>query len=257
MATGDIQSCWPTATTTEKETLLNGRGLYSPGTICPVGYTTACASRSRPASLASRAHVCHYPTFDFQFEEEEGETMVGCCPTGYNCIRDMFGRQSCLGVVSSTSVNVVTCQSDGSTANATQVAVPWSSSGTFRSGISLSAPLIQLAWKSSDVTGEIDATAGCASNDSNTDTDDGLSKSASVAVAVIIPIVVLGSVIAFLVWALHKRKMQLARAVNQPMMLMEQRSGPQVQQLDAHEVLELEGTPRPAEKPANAGYRGD
>ncbi|KAK7522359.1 hypothetical protein IWZ03DRAFT_357878 [Phyllosticta citriasiana] len=142
-AIGDIQSCWPTATIVEQETLLNGRGLYSP----------------------------------------ESEVV--------------------------------------------------------RSGITLSAPLIQMAWKSSDVKGIIEATAGCA-NDAPTSDSDGLSKSASVAVAVVVPIVVLGSVIGFLVWALYKRKMQLARARQQPLMMVEPSHMQAVQQLPANDILELE-----------------
>ncbi|KAK7550923.1 hypothetical protein BKA81DRAFT_382552 [Phyllosticta paracitricarpa] len=249
-AIGDIQSCWPTATIVEQETLLTGRGLYSPGTICPVGYTTACASRS--ARSARRAQVCTHPTFDFQYAAENGETVVGCCPTGFQCIRDMNGRQTCMGVASSTSVSLETCQSNGSATNPAEISLPWRESEVVRSGISLSAPLIQMAWKSSDVTGKIEATAGCA-NDAPTSNSDGLSKSASVAVAVVVPIVVLGSVIGFFVWALHKRKMQLARARQQPLMMVEPSHAQAVQQLPANEILELEVTLRPAEKPAGAG----
>ena len=78
-------SCFPPATTTPFPTNADAGadGYYSPGLICPTGYTTACANTgSDPFSFA-------YPT-------RPGETVVGCCQRYRSCIiapRDAHPRR--------------------------------------------------------------------------------------------------------------------------------------------------------------------
>lgn len=50
-----------------------GWGFYSPGLVCPHGYTSACT--------ATAGGDAQWPV---QFEMLEGETAVGCCPTYVN-----------------------------------------------------------------------------------------------------------------------------------------------------------------------------
>lgn len=72
----DDMSCRPPVTPDVQATMsptywpLGGWGFYSPGTICPSGYSTACATT-------------HGVTggFDFQYGLIPSETAVGCCPT--------------------------------------------------------------------------------------------------------------------------------------------------------------------------------
>ncbi|KAG9253426.1 uncharacterized protein F5Z01DRAFT_688251 [Emericellopsis atlantica] len=51
-----------------------GWGFYSPGTGCPTGYSAACTARYGKG-----------PEWKIQFDLQEGETAVGCCPTGFDC----------------------------------------------------------------------------------------------------------------------------------------------------------------------------
>lgn len=70
----DDASCWPPlsgeAAASQFTLPLLGYGFYSPGLICPSGYTSAC---SATAGGASDWHV--------EYSMVAGETAVGCCPT--------------------------------------------------------------------------------------------------------------------------------------------------------------------------------
>ena len=66
----DATQCWPTATVSAPQPPFFGWGFYSPGLICPQGYTVACTTASNPAGA-----------FSFQFPLLPSETAVGCCPT--------------------------------------------------------------------------------------------------------------------------------------------------------------------------------
>lgn len=70
----DATDCWPPRTANAPNVgngaFLAGWGFYSPGTICPSGYTTACqATYGQPVS-----------GWEVQFPLTTGETAVGCCP---------------------------------------------------------------------------------------------------------------------------------------------------------------------------------
>jgi hypothetical protein len=70
----DNTQCWPAASgsiATQSASLpLKGWGFYSPGLICPTGYTSACSATGTRAS-----------NYNFQYAILPQETVVGCCPT--------------------------------------------------------------------------------------------------------------------------------------------------------------------------------
>ena len=74
----DTTTCWPSATVVAPEGAFNGWGFYSPGTICPSGFTSACADRFSYDGPAVTSDPI--PGFNFQFPLIAGESAVGCCP---------------------------------------------------------------------------------------------------------------------------------------------------------------------------------
>ena len=74
----DDVKCWPPSTVTHTDALYNGWGLYSPGLLCPNGYTTACTALAgnKKATAASISG----DDFQFQFPLLPSETAAGCCP---------------------------------------------------------------------------------------------------------------------------------------------------------------------------------
>ena len=71
-------SCWPSQTSTRHGTLA-GYGFYSPGLVCPSGYTTACAAAGTAKTAVPG--LAGGTVFPFQYSLFPGETAVGCCPT--------------------------------------------------------------------------------------------------------------------------------------------------------------------------------
>lgn len=69
----DDTSCWPATSSgaAAPSTSLQGWGFYSPGTICPSGYASACSATGGAGSLTG---------WPIQFELLDRETAVGCCP---------------------------------------------------------------------------------------------------------------------------------------------------------------------------------
>lgn len=69
----DDASCWPGTSSgaATPSAPFQGWGFYSPGTICPTGYASACSATGGASS--SRG-------WPVQFQLLEGETAVGCCP---------------------------------------------------------------------------------------------------------------------------------------------------------------------------------
>ena len=70
----DASSCWPPITETNNKAApssFGGRGFYSPGVSCPVGYATACSA------VGGSGGRSEWPV---QFKLMDGETAVGCCP---------------------------------------------------------------------------------------------------------------------------------------------------------------------------------
>ena len=78
----DDVNCWPPVTgRIPNESglhILTGWGLYSPGLICPDGYTTACSAALLNDGTPST--ITQGLSFGFQFDLLPAETAVGCCP---------------------------------------------------------------------------------------------------------------------------------------------------------------------------------
>ncbi|KAI2622391.1 hypothetical protein GGR54DRAFT_62049 [Hypoxylon sp. NC1633] len=111
----DNMNCWPPRTSgvyTPQQAFL-GWGVYSPANVCPFGYSTACSQKGAGAT----------GDFTFEFQPRESETAIGCCPTGYSCYRGR-GDQTCLGMLTSTTVPTVTCES-GTSANFEYLTIPF------------------------------------------------------------------------------------------------------------------------------------
>ncbi|ETS80134.1 hypothetical protein PFICI_07663 [Pestalotiopsis fici W106-1] len=158
----DDSACWPPTAFYARSTSqpFAGWGFYSPGTICPSGYTPSCSSTAGQADPQA---------FDFQFSLSLLETAVGCCPTGFTCTHTWDSNiQTCLAILSSTSIRTGICNGQG----ATSVAYMYKTlPSTISTTVSLSdgtdfitsssvidkytvyAPLFQLVHKSSDLTG--------------------------------------------------------------------------------------------------------
>ncbi|KAE9369984.1 hypothetical protein N431DRAFT_345662 [Stipitochalara longipes BDJ] len=137
----DATQCWPptSAGLPEPTPPLWGWGFYSPGLICPTGYTSACSATAGSAL-----------TWTPEWSLAAGETAVGCCPSQYACTNNQPNVNTCQFVVSSTSVPVMTCHS-GTTTDFSYLQVPFTVSNTAEPTFTLYAPLIQINWQSSDL----------------------------------------------------------------------------------------------------------
>ena len=86
----DDPQCWPTPETLRSRSIaaenLSGRGFYSPGLVCPAGFTSACRLTGTyhqafpTATESSTWRTAFDPNFQFQFGLLPEETAVGCCP---------------------------------------------------------------------------------------------------------------------------------------------------------------------------------
>ncbi|KAI1123994.1 hypothetical protein F5Y10DRAFT_269535 [Nemania abortiva] len=115
-------------------------GVYSPGIICPGGYTSAVGATYGGSS-----------DFNFQYPLTAGETAIGCCPQGgFLPIRNGGGRQTCVQFKPSTSFLIGTCGADG------PAYTPFSVGGTLNSmtykHFIVSAPMYQAVFQASDLT---------------------------------------------------------------------------------------------------------
>ena len=134
-AVQDDTGCWPPTTegAPEPTAPLYGWGFFSPGLECPAGYTSACTAISGQAT-----------SWRVQYQMEAEETFVGCCPAGFRC--DNLNGQTCIRWATSTALPTVSC--DPGTSNKfgfTTLPNPEVTS------LSLFAPMIQLAFRSSDL----------------------------------------------------------------------------------------------------------
>ncbi|KAI0542500.1 hypothetical protein GGR58DRAFT_497051 [Xylaria digitata] len=137
----DNQECWPPRATNVPKTgdALLGWGVYSPGFVCPGGYTSA-------------AEITHggSSNFKFQYPLKPGETALGCCPIGgFSPIQDPNGYQTCVQFKPTTSFLVGSCNTDG------PVFTPFSVGGMLNStqynSFSVSAPFLQVVYQASDL----------------------------------------------------------------------------------------------------------
>ncbi|VUC35725.1 unnamed protein product [Clonostachys rosea] len=139
----DDPSCWPPTRVgaASPSPTLNGWGFYSPGLVCPSGFTSACIATAGGSS-----------GWMVQFSMTAEETAVGCCPSGFQCANINGG--TCTAVPTSTTVPIVTC-SDGASVNFTQLTITESATHPY----TFYAPLIQINWKASDRPATVSATA--------------------------------------------------------------------------------------------------
>lgn len=144
----DDTGCWPRATAYPRggAAPLLGMGFYSPGIMCPMGFTSACTAISTTQGQKTLAPKV---TGEFQFPLEAGETAVGCCPTGYSCALN-GGVQTCHQVASSTTFDAMTC--DGVTErDLNTFGVPFTSGSLTVTTMDLWAPLIQINHQATDL----------------------------------------------------------------------------------------------------------
>ncbi|KAI3328649.1 hypothetical protein F4824DRAFT_405402 [Ustulina deusta] len=155
----DNTECWPPRATNVPETsgALLGWGVYSPGIICPGGYTPAAAATYGGSS-----------DFDFQYPLTAGETAIGCCPKGgFSPIQDVNHHQTCVQFRPTTSFLVGSCGTDG------PAYTPFSIGGSLNStryySFSVSAPFLQVVYQASDLpaTSTSSPTSGAASSSSS------------------------------------------------------------------------------------------
>ena len=76
----DAWQCWPRATSGLATPPFLGGGFYSPGLVCPTGYTTACLDATDDAGQAANL-ATSLISFSFQYSLQVGETALGCCPS--------------------------------------------------------------------------------------------------------------------------------------------------------------------------------
>ncbi|KAI1332437.1 hypothetical protein F5Y16DRAFT_420516 [Xylariaceae sp. FL0255] len=144
----DNQQCWPPRTTSVPATsgALGGWGVYSPGFICPGGYTSVAGTTYGISS-----------GFSFEYALSSDETAIGCCPTivdltfrGFQPIINANGQQTCVDFQPTTSFLVGSCGADS------PVYTPFSIGGTLYSNqfesFSIDAPLFQGVYKASDIS---------------------------------------------------------------------------------------------------------
>ncbi|KAL2159379.1 hypothetical protein VTH06DRAFT_2383 [Thermothelomyces fergusii] len=141
----DATSCWPATSkgVEEKEAPLYGWGFYSPGLHCPVGYATACSATGGSEGGSD---------WPVQFKLRDGETAVGCCPSGYGC----------------ANIN-------GQTLLAPMIQLNWQSSdrpaSTTSSTISTTAPITSSSGSSSSASARSSPTGTITSTSSRDTTD--------------------------------------------------------------------------------------
>ncbi|ETS87022.1 hypothetical protein PFICI_00850 [Pestalotiopsis fici W106-1] len=166
----DDSACWPPRATYAPTTQpgFNGWGFYSPGTLCPSGYTPSCTKTNGLDG-----------GFPFQYDLVSSETAIGCCPTGFSCTLDKNEKQTCVTIAMSTSITTATCpgQNSGqpsvfhyktlpssvpsSTISSENAIAP----GSVVSNFTLLAPLFQLVFQPSDLTTTMGGPTATSSSD--------------------------------------------------------------------------------------------
>ncbi|KAH6877063.1 hypothetical protein B0T10DRAFT_193447 [Thelonectria olida] len=214
----DNVDCWPERSNSSISTsvALNGFGYYSPGLLCPTGYTTACQATGTSDG-----------GFVFQFPLLQSETAVGCCPTGYKCKHNPGAdvAQTCYSVATTGSFEAAQC-SAGTTndyryvrmpATVSEVVSSETSYSTIRA-ITLFAPLFQLNHQKTDLssssTSETDA-ADTMKPSEESSSGNGLSTGAKAGIgagAGVVALIVIG--VALLFW--RKRKSKVVNVVEKP-----------------------------------------
>ncbi|KAI0418213.1 hypothetical protein F5X98DRAFT_386438 [Xylaria grammica] len=206
----DNQECWPPRATNVPTTgdALLGWGVYSPGIVCPGGYTSAAAATHGGSS-----------NFKFEYPLTAGERAIGCCPIGgFSPIQDPNGYQTCVQFKPTTSFLVGSCGSDG------PVFTPFSVGGTLDStqynSFSVSAPFLQVVYQASDLPSKSSSssTRSMSSSDPSptaqpgdaaqpSGQSGGLSAGATAGVAIgVVLATILAATAAFCVWRTRRRR---------------------------------------------------
>ncbi|KAK4671654.1 hypothetical protein QC764_0097450 [Podospora pseudoanserina] len=187
----DNADCWPPRTTGAPRTNLAfyGWGFYSPGLHCPAGYVSACTASAT------------FQGWRVQYRMEPEETFVGCCPEGYACHNE--NGQTCISNARATTISTYQCES-GSQINLAPMTLPnkkWSQ-------VNIYAPMIQLAWKPSDLPSSAISSDPGPTNTSAPEepSSGGISSGAIAGIAVGAVAVVIAIVVgAFLLWRTKRR----------------------------------------------------
>lgn len=151
----DNKECWPGTK----------RGFHSPGLYCPEGYTTACTASVKDG-ITSTGWKAQYPL-------EDGETAVGCCPTGFRCGDLDGGRQTCILRWGTLSFEQPTAKcKDGQLTDFGTMTFPGRKPDLF-------AGMVQINWKASDRDESATTTTTSAESSATAPNSDSTSASAS------------------------------------------------------------------------------
>ncbi|PCH02201.1 Hypothetical protein PENO1_038890 [Penicillium occitanis (nom. inval.)] len=221
----DALTCWPPVaeTTADLQPPFLGLGFYSPGLACPVGYETACAMSG--ASNGLQQTISGQQQFQFDFAPTAGETVIGCCPSGYACASNI--GQTCSLQIASTTEPLLTCSTGASTIT-TSVVLPETVTTTASSSIVgfetisqfvIWAPLFQLNYQATDLptssslsTAPVTDTTALPSNTTSSDSSGSSSShTTTIAVAVTVPVVIVALIAAVLGWWFWRKRASAAR----------------------------------------------
>jgi len=139
----DFTGCWPPfAKSIPDPGVMMGGGLYSPGIICPIGYTTVAMATSGGST-----------GWGIEYSMNKDVTAAACCPTGFGwstVVASNTYAATCVLTVTSAKFSTVQC--DGGQFNDfAEVTIPRTVQGKAQSSYVLFAPLFQLNFKPKDV----------------------------------------------------------------------------------------------------------
>ncbi|KAI9694240.1 MAG: hypothetical protein M1820_009098 [Bogoriella megaspora] len=247
---GNDFDCWPPATQsslTSLASLRTGAGFYSPGLLCPSGYTTACTAQGMNNTLVVQSTL--EKPFNFQFPLLPDETAAGCCPTGFGCWvvnPDGVNYQTCVSQAIGGSITTHQCYQVGGShslaVSTTTVTLPapmtWTSSGdealpesttsetvaltnsaatTYTSNfpvVTVLAPMIQLNYKASDLT----LATSTATNSSTSNTREPKQESPAteiMALGIAVPIAAIAIAALLATFFFYRRRHRRFRALRQ------------------------------------------
>ncbi|EHK27141.1 uncharacterized protein TRIVIDRAFT_62915 [Trichoderma virens Gv29-8] len=223
-STSIIQSCYPQGFASFYNRHMNSPedylAVYSPGSICPSGYTAACTQ------VRSKGQPNPFENVDGEFAAaaiwdllRDGETALGCCPIGYDC--DDVDVSACAStasrpvVVTDTlkcpdTLTPVTHPTLATYFNAQRVvvvhaAIPEHSAtgGTATSAPTSTAPTSTAPTSSSPVS-------SVASENPVPKSSQGLPLAAKIAIGVLIPLVaILSGAMCFFIYRYRRKRKQL------------------------------------------------
>ncbi|KXJ87331.1 hypothetical protein Micbo1qcDRAFT_216395 [Microdochium bolleyi] len=145
----DNTACWPETKggVTVPTHALSGWGMYSPGIVCPWGFTSAAEATYGRGG------------FPFQYPLTSDEMAVACCPTpgslgggDFVPIQGLDRVQTCRMLARSGAVVTMASCSASDQISLTTLTLPYTPPAFYPiSVIEIWVPLIQVVWRSSDV----------------------------------------------------------------------------------------------------------